>query len=57
MGATLEEAQQAALDHAFDALLAQGLDDFDAYAYASARLELRFGGPASPIVLAVVPDR
>lgn len=57
MGATLEEAHQAALDHAFDALLAGGLDAFDAYAFASARLEMRFGGPASPIVLAVVPDQ
>jgi acetamidase/formamidase len=28
----------------------------NAYAYASARVSLRFGGPASPIVLAVVPD-
>ena len=37
-------------------LLAGGLDAFDAYAFASARLEMRFGGPASPIVLAVVPD-
>lgn len=57
MGATLEEAHQAALDHAFDVLLAGGLDTFDAYAFASARVEMRFGGPASPIVLAVVPDR
>lgn len=56
LGATLEEAHQAALDHAFDLLLADGLDAFDAYAFASARLEMRFGGPASPIVLAVVPD-
>lgn len=32
------------------------LDAFGAYAFASARLEMRFGGPASPIVLAVVPD-
>lgn len=56
LGATLEEAHQAALDHAFDLLLARGLDPFDAYAFASARLEMRFGGPASPIVLAVVPD-
>jgi hypothetical protein len=29
-----------------------GLDPFEAYAYASARLEMRLGGPASPIVLA-----
>jgi amidase len=57
LGATLEEAHQAALDHAFDLLLAGGLDAFDAYAFASARVAMRFGGPASPIVLAVVPDR
>jgi amidase len=57
MGKTLEEAHQAALDHAFDFLLAEGLDPFDAYAFASARVAMRFGGPASPIVLAVVPDR
>jgi amidase len=57
LGATLEEAHQAALDHAFDHLLAEGLDAFDAYAFASARLAMRLGGPASPIVLAVVPDR
>ncbi len=56
MGETLEEAHQAALDHGFDFLLAQGLEPFDAYAFASARMEMRFGGPASPIVLAVVPD-
>lgn len=57
LGETLEKAQQAALDHAFDLLLAEGLDAFDAYTFASARLAMRFGGPASPIVLAVVPDR
>lgn len=34
----------------------KGLAPFDAYAYMSARVELRFGGPASAIVLAVVPD-
>lgn len=56
LGATLEEAHQAALDHAFDFLLAGGLDAFDAYVFASARLEMRFGGPASPTVLAVVPN-
>jgi hypothetical protein len=33
-----------------------GLEPFDAYAYASARVGMRFGGPVSPIVLAVVPD-
>lgn len=33
-----------------------GLDPFEAYAYCCARVGIRFGGPASPIVLAVVPD-
>jgi amidase len=32
------------------------LDAFEAYAYCCARVDVRFGGPASPIVLAVVPD-
>jgi amidase len=33
-----------------------GLDSFEAYSYCCACLEIRFGGPASPIVVAVVPD-
>ena len=48
---------QSALDQAYDLLLADGLELFDAYAFASARVGMRFGGPAAPIVLAVVPDR
>lgn len=57
MGDTLEQAHQSALDQAY-ALLVEtfGLDPFVAYAYASARVSMRFGGPACPIVLAVVPD-
>ena len=56
MGETLEAAQQDALDQAYELLLSLGLERFEAYAYASARVGMRLGGPASPIVLAVVPD-
>jgi amidase len=57
MGATLEAAQQSALDQAYDQLTESfGLEPFAAYAYASARVAMRLGGPASPIMLAVVPD-
>ena len=57
MGETLEAAQQSALDQAFDLLTGDyGLDPFSAYAYTSARVAMRLGGPASPIVIAVVPD-
>jgi amidase len=57
MGDTVDKARQAALDQAYELLTGiHGLDPFEAYAYASARVGLRFGGPASPIVLAVVPD-
>ncbi len=34
----------------------KGLSAFDGYAYMSARVALRFGGPASVIIVAVVPD-
>jgi amidase len=51
------EARQLAMDQAYDYLTGEvGLEPFDAYAYASARVGLRFGGPASAIVLAVVPE-
>lgn len=51
------DARQVAMDQAYDFLTEKiGLSPFDAYAYASARVSLRFGGPASAIVLAVVPD-
>ncbi len=57
MGETLEAAQQSALDQAYDLLTESfGLEPFAAYAYASARVAMRLGGPASPIVLSVVPD-
>lgn len=57
MGETLDAAHQVALDQAFDLLVDEyRLDPFVAYAYASARVTMRLGGPACPIVLAVVPD-
>jgi amidase len=56
MGETLEVAQQDALDQAYELLTAGGLTPFEAYAYTSARVGMRLGGPASPIVIAVVPD-
>jgi len=56
LGATVDEARQSAIDQAYELLTALGLQPFDAYAYASARVSLRLGGPASPMVLAVVPD-
>jgi hypothetical protein len=33
-----------------------GLEIFEAYAYASARVGIRFAGPAGAAVLAVIPD-
>ena len=57
MADTLEAAHQVALNQAYDLLTKElGLDSFVAYAYASARVEMRLGGPACPMVLAVVPD-
>ena len=58
MSDTLEKAYQIALEEAY-VLLTEGwgLDAFDAYAYASACVAMRFGGPANAIVMAEVPDR
>ncbi len=57
MGETLEKAHQVALDEAYNLLINdRGLEPFDAYAFASAVVEMRLGGPATAIVLAVVPD-
>lgn len=54
---SLERAHQVALDQAYDLLVSErGLEPFEAYAFASACIEMRLGGPASPMVLAVVPD-
>ena len=58
MGETLADAHQIALDEAYALLVNDWkLDPFDAYAYASACVEMRFGGPAIPMALAVIPDR
>jgi amidase len=57
MGQSLEESHQIAINEAYD-LLTQGykLDPFVAYAYASARVAMQFGGPGGSVVMAVVPD-
>ena len=56
MADTLEKAHQVALDEAY-ILLTQdwGLDPMTAYVYASACVDMRLGGPATSIVMAVVP--
>ena len=57
MGADLAAAHQHAVDRAWAWLIEdRGLEPFEAYAYASARLEMRLGGPASAMVLAVLPE-
>jgi len=57
MGKTLEEAYQAALDEAWNLLMNEcKLHSMEAYAYASACVDMRLGGPANPIVIAAVPD-
>jgi len=54
---SMDRAVQSAFDQAYDLLMNDfGLAPFDAYAYACARIDLRFGGPASSIALAVIPD-
>lgn len=56
-GADLAAAHQHAVDRAWSYLVDErGLEPFEAYAYASARLEMRFGGPASAMVLAGLPE-
>ena len=50
-------AHQSALDQAFAYLTGDlGMEAFEAYAYASARVDMRLGGPATTVVIAVVPD-
>jgi amidase len=57
MGDSLASAHQVALDAAYAYLTGErGMSDFDAYAYISACVDMRFGGPATSIVMAVVPD-
>jgi amidase len=58
MADTLEKAYQIALDESYALLVNDwGLEPFDAYAYASACVDMKLGGPATAIVMAVVPDR
>jgi hypothetical protein len=57
MADSYPEAHQLALDDAYDHLVtAAGMEPFEAYAYVSARVDMRLGGPATTIVMAVVPD-
>jgi amidase len=57
MADTLERAYQIALDEAYNLLINDSkLDPFDAYAYVSASVDMKLGGPATAIVMAVVPD-
>jgi acetamidase/formamidase len=54
---SFDEAHALALDQACDHLVdEQGIDPFEAYALISARCDMRLGGPASAIVMAVLPD-
>lgn len=58
LGDNFNESHQAALDAAYDMIINEWtLEPMDAYAYISACVDMRFGGPASSIVMAVVPDR
>lgn len=57
MADTYERAHHLALDDAFEYLVTvRGMEPFEAYAYVSAAVDMRLGGPASTIVMAVVPD-
>jgi amidase len=54
---SLEDARKRATRRAYRLLTREwGLDPFEAYTYCCARVGVRFGGPATSIVLAVVPD-
>ncbi|MFL5397885.1 MAG: hypothetical protein ACJ79P_08310, partial [Myxococcales bacterium] len=51
------EAHALALDQVYDHLVDErGIDPFEAYAVLSARCDMRLGGPAAAIVMAVLPD-
>jgi amidase len=53
----ISAAYQRAIDQAFDFLTRErNMDPFSAYAFISARVSTRFGGPAGSLVLGVVPD-
>jgi acetamidase/formamidase len=54
---SFDDAHALALDQAYDHLVDErGIDPFQAYALISARCDMRLGGPASAIVMAVLPD-
>jgi amidase len=51
------EAHSLALEQAYDHLVDErGIDPFEAYALLSARCDMRLGGPAAAIAMAVLPD-
>ena len=51
------EAHALALDQVYAHLVDErGIDPFEAYALLSARCDMRLGGPAAAIVMAVLPD-
>lgn len=51
------EAHALALDQAHDHLMSErGMDALDAYVYATACCDMRLGGPACTIVMAVLPE-
>jgi len=57
MGQSVQEGFQVALDQAYSLLVDEyGLESFEAYAYVSACVDMRFGWAASGVVLALVPD-
>jgi amidase len=57
MADSYEQAHHIALDEAYLYLTGvRGMELFEAYAYISAMVDMRLGGPATKIVIAVVPD-
>jgi amidase len=56
LGNKLEQAELKAIDQAYEVLIEElGMQPLEAFSYASSSLELRLGGPASPIALAYIP--
>ncbi len=57
MAEQYEDAHKLALDQAYEHLVnVRGMEPFEAYAYISATCDMRLGGPATTIVMAVLPD-
>jgi amidase len=57
MGQNVQEGLQVAIDQAYALLVNEyGLETFEAYAYVSSSVDMRFGWAASGVVLALVPD-